>query len=734
MYDGYYIYSPTYVPQTITDSATSLKNNATVGNINDIEQGNGKQLFYYENGPTDKKLTNSAIQTINGVETVGKPIYEAKDGEGQQETFSFSTSKNNIVETKKITIKFTTDRNKAKTTYKHVLKTFVPYTTNYTKDGTNYVINYTLDNYIRIYKDDEAWEGYIITEYGDETKYNVPVKSTTVTFDGTTIEPEKLSENIPVRNSRNDNIEVKNYAYIYNSNNDKRYYESEAGENQGKFFITNSEYVKVYLPDAEVNNSLAEYKKLLIRFKENWPEYIELYQLLNKDEGNTWYYKDSNGKYNRYSNYQPTIDKNKDCSAINYYVENYLFNFWLNDERLNTNEIMSQKKQSIIDNVNRNLNLAISNYSANSKINYTIPELSSEDWEQALSNISMITFFQGMKVGLKTYNNYSVVTSRENNEYVGEDSLYYLDNQDKSYHRYRCSNTQPNIGLDGAYRNTEFKAQSYTQKDDTINYYYKHGDIDSEGRMLSMLQCFDCIVNRNNIKAYTEEESQKRSYFEEAYNKGLARERYIQMSKLRLTNGKGKIIEEQEEELRITKQPVTKNLNIGETATFEIEVTGGKDNKYQWYKQEGNMQWFSKIDGATSNIYQENLGESYDFGAKYYCIVTSADGQKVQSNTVTTVKKSSVEKLIITKQPTTQILNIGETVTFKIEVTGGKNNKYQWYKQEGIGQFYKISGATKNVYQEDLGETYDFGAKYYCVVTSSGGQSVQSDIVTTVIK
>ena len=53
------------------------------------------------------------------------------------------------METKKITIKFTTDRNDAKTTYKHVLKTFVPYTTNYTKNGTNYVINYTLENYVR---------------------------------------------------------------------------------------------------------------------------------------------------------------------------------------------------------------------------------------------------------------------------------------------------------------------------------------------------------------------------------------------------------------------------------------------------------------------------------------------------------------------------------------------------------------------------------------------------------
>ena len=107
----------------------------------------------------------------------------------------------------------------------------------------------------------------------------------------------------------------------------------------------------------------------------------------------------------------------------------------------------------------------------------------------------------------------------------------------------------------------------------------------------------------------------------------------------------------------------------------------------------------------------------------------------MQSNTVTTVKKSSVEKLIITKQPENQILNIGETAIFKIEVTGGKDNKYQWYKQEGNNPWFgKIYNATSNIYQENLGESYDFEAKYYCIVTSADGQKVQSDTVTTLIK
>lgn len=609
MYDGYYIYSPTYVPKTITDSK-------------------GKQLFYYENGAEGKELTNSAVQTINGKEETGLPIYEAKENAiSDSEKFSEGD------ETKTIT--FTTDVNSAKTTYKHVLKTFVPYTTIYSANGQNYVINYTLDNYVRIYGKNETWEGYIIEEYGS-TKYEVPVNSTEITFNDVTIKPETLSENIAVKNSEG-TITVENYKYIYNSSNDKRYYDND----KEKFFTVNSAYEKVYLSDVDVNHSLAEYKKLLIRPTENSPKYIELYQLLN-DEGNTtWYYKDSTGKYVKYDNFTESVERDKDCSAINYYVENYLFNFWINDERLDADKILSLRKQSIIDNVNKNLNLAISNYSANSEINYTIPELTEADWEQALSGVSMITFFQGVKVGLKTYNNYSIVTSSENNEYVGEDSLYYIDYQDEFYHRYRCSSTQPNIGLDGVYKNVEFKAQSFEKHDGTIEYYYQHGGIASEGRKVSMLQCFDCIVNKNNMKEYTEEESRKQSYFEEAYNTGLARERYIQMQRTRITDSKATIVEENKVEmLKITKQPVTQTVALGKSATFTIEVTGGKDNQYQWYYKEGSMLSFSKISGATGNTYiTDNLTESYDFGAKYYCIVTSSDGQQVQSNIVTTEKK-----------------------------------------------------------------------------------------------
>lgn len=450
-------------------------------------------------------------------------LEQEKSGEYNGETFSF-----------------TTDIENAEKTYKHVLKTFVPYTTNYELDGKNYVINYTLDNYVRIYGEDCAREGYIIDNFYDGLtgcRIEVPVNSISgIKFDGVGITSETLSENIAIRNSQDEEVQIKNYTYIYNSNNDKRYYDNDTG----KFFTVDKNYVKVYLANTEVGTALAEYKKVLVRPNlHNW-EYLELYQLLNGYD-NTWYYIDSNNQYVEYTSYQPSINKNADCSAINYYVENYDFNYWLVDMRFDTDVILEQKNQAIINNINNNLNLSLSNYSANSGIDYKLPELSDSDWEQALSNISMITFFQGKRIGLKTYNNYVVVTSNNNNEFVAEDSLYYIT-QEPYYHRYNCKAIEHGWAQ-GAYKNTEFKVQSHTVDDET-KYYYKHttyGNNESGEKTLvfNYTECYDCIVNRNNIELDSSTDYSIKYI-------ALARERYIQMQRTKLTGSNGIIIPAEE--------------------------------------------------------------------------------------------------------------------------------------------------------------------------------------------
>lgn len=507
MYDGYYIYSPTYVPKTITDN-------------------DGLQIFSYgyidevKNEIAGLEFTNSATQSIKGITYAGKPIYQAENGPSG--TYEYNDG--NIKKT--ITFTYTLNRNEAIKEYKHVLKTFVPYSSTI----GDYTINYTLDNYIRVFeKSGEIREGYIIEDY---TNISIPENNINdVTYNKKNmlidISPEVLTENVAINN--NGEIDIIKYKYIYNSNSDKRYYDDAKGE----IFVIDSKYNKRFFKGVDANSSLAEFKKIVVRTSET--EYMNLYELLNpqNDEDKGLYiYNKEDKKYVRYSesiNGVPEVYY--DCSAINYYVENYFFNKWLN-EKLNIDNVLSGKNKAIIDNINENLNLSIANYSANSKIEYKLPELTDEDWQRALSNISMITFLQGMKIGLKIYNNYAIVSSTENNEYVKPELLYYVFNEEEKedvyYHKYPCK--EPTCTVEQGYRNIDFKLQNYEG-----GAYYKHTNYAKNENnewipTYGIRACFNCIVNRNKNNLENFENSRWTIISETA----LARERYIQMSRIRL--------------------------------------------------------------------------------------------------------------------------------------------------------------------------------------------------------
>lgn len=518
MYDGYYIYSPTHVPKTITDNS-------------------GHQLFYYENsGSEETKITSSATQNIEGTIVAGEPMYVAKSDQGTTGIYTY------YIENERFTksVYYTTEIDKADKIYKHVLKTFVPYTTTY----DNYVINYTLDNYVRIYGNGVAREGYIL-----EDSDNIEITENSIDeikFNDIQIDTEILTENVAVTITNPEGTTetvIQNYPYIYNSNNDKRYYEGD------KFFTIRkildketreNKYERFYLPDTTVGTAVAEYKKLLVCVDTTNGEFIELYQLLNGVD-NKWYVKNSDNSFTEYTSVTLNIDKIGDCSAINYYVETYCFNKWLeqssgldlNDDEIQ--EILDGKNEAIINNINNNLNLSISNYSANSNIKYQLPTLTDKDWEQALSNISMITFLQGQKIGLKIYNNYTIATSTQNNDYVSEDSLYYLAAKDinNKYYYHNCYCSDANILSNMiAYKNTEFKKKTYSDVDESTKYYYIH-DYDPYTPIVNAFyyECFNCIVNRNNFDQLDNEPN-----YNSSKCRALARERYIQMKRTMLTN------------------------------------------------------------------------------------------------------------------------------------------------------------------------------------------------------
>ena len=63
-----------------------------------------------------------------------------------------------------------------------------------------------------------------------------------------------------------------------------------------------------------------------------------------------------------------------------------------------------------------------------------MPKLQDTDWEKITANVGMISFLQGLNIGGKTYNGYTIITNNKNKEFVSEESIY-IENNTNTYHR-----------------------------------------------------------------------------------------------------------------------------------------------------------------------------------------------------------------------------------------------------------------------------------------------------------
>lgn len=628
LYDGYYIYAPTYVSKTLTND-------------------NGIQLYYYDdNGPI---LTTGSTREVKGEIVAGKVTYVPKN----KETFVQVDGKDYY---------YTLDATKAEKEYKHTLKNYITYS----ETIGDVVVNYTLDNYVRIYssKANKEAEGYLVY-FNDTTTtipriYDTPVAVTSTKYNGIKIEPETLTEQISYTEISKDEdgnskkvSKLKTYKYVYNSNNQKLYYD----EDVNKFFKL-SDGEKNYLSNNS-KTSDCEYKTVsILTDKQN---YMRLYQALNGENKGSWYtYNDTTKKYTELSADTLTslgLSKEqltKDFSAINYYVESYAFTNKVNKLEINetffkinennnpeddNSDFAIHKKEIMTSSVDNSLNIAIQSYSAYSdNYDYRLPELLATDWDQAFSNISIITFFQGSQVGLKYYNNYAIATSTSNEEYLNPDELYYVG-EDTYYHKCGCKKAE-NIELT-AYRNTEFKVKT---DDDTETVYYMHDNQEDDN---SELACYDCIVNETSSTANEDISDTLKTAYAKAKTVGVARERY-----------------------KIT----TKLAESGFGETGEI---GDLDNLEQSYNY--ILTFPDSYRGAT-NVVAKTLEQAVAYAEGTY---KEATGIKVMknvdsdgsTNTVTISKNLEINTNGFTVQMNNQIKTKGKVTIFGAGIIKAQNGK-----------------------------------------------------------
>ena len=218
-------------------------------------------------------------------------------------------------------------------------------------------------------------------------------------------------------------------------------------------------------------------------------------------------------KINTATNYGTT-----DSSAIEYYKNAYEFTKWVRtnlgdlttsdivDENGNKNTLQEEfgsglnifgTKQGNAKNIEdpnsdfnqhrlavirytieKNLSIAIANYNryaSATSANFQMPELQEDEWEEILNNVSIISFMQGLSIGGKIYNGYSIVTNTKTKEVVNTDAIYII--ADGYYHRATDTDLIGNNNIeDVAYLNIDFERNSVTNGT-TTNYFYPHGEL-----------------------------------------------------------------------------------------------------------------------------------------------------------------------------------------------------------------------------------------------------------------
>ena len=192
-----------------------------------------------------------------------------------------------------------------------------------------------------------------------------------------------------------------------------------------------------------------------------------------------------------------------------------------NKEAYSESIFAKHKKDVIINTVEANLAQATEQAQQNNvDYEYRLPIISYNEWEQALENISIIAYMQGIPLGLKYYNSYAIATSTKNKEYVDPDEIYFSATGDDYYHIKACDQTNPTKNYIG-YRSIDYVQKIYKDSAGDRKAYYKHA---ADGT--SELSCYYCLVNRANYNKVNDADPVARVWNEKYYN-ALARERYV---------------------------------------------------------------------------------------------------------------------------------------------------------------------------------------------------------------
>lgn len=193
------------------------------------------------------------------------------------------------------------------------------------------------------------------------------------------------------------------------------------------------------------------------------------------------------------------------------------------DSNFNTHRI------DVIKNaITRNLAIVINNFNNFSGVvtDFQMPKLRDEDWDKIMNNISVISFLQGVHIGGKIYNGYSIITNTKNEDIVMPQSIYILTKNDKIFHTVteKGLSGQNYNNMIGIY-NINIERRSVENDTGKIIYYFPAFPQDatlSYGSIVTQ----DNIAKPENMSIYDYLMKPENNNLRKVYFTALGRERY----------------------------------------------------------------------------------------------------------------------------------------------------------------------------------------------------------------
>lgn len=347
-------------------------------------------------------------------------------------------------------------KNAENNNYEYGLKPYEYYSCRYVKsDDYDFIVNYTLDNYISIF-------GKVNGEIVNKSGYLIDIRK--IDDDS----KNKIDNGEQISNIYYDNLKI----------------EKEVLTN---FKIKNEDNLILQDENTYESTSALEYYVESYKFTKWVTENLRSIKSNDAIDGNTL---------------------EKPNFTINKTIENENI-FEINDNNIpeNRDSIFYMHKEAVIrKKVEDSLMTAIANYNQFSRLNYefVLPNLKETDWENITTKICMTSFVQGLSIKGKYYNNYATVVSNTNTEFVNKNDLIVLAN-DGNYHTLNCKELIKETANNNSFATTAYSKRNLSrqkikiEKNSAIYYYYPHIVNNTKKNYLN---CYKCIANLSEVYSF----------------------------------------------------------------------------------------------------------------------------------------------------------------------------------------------------------------------------------------